>query len=471
MLIPRVAVPFTIFTLAGSAAYAQPCAPVESQIMVADDGDVGDGYGWSVDIDANTAVVSSIYEDAIGSDSGSVYVLEYNGTNWDQVQKLVPIGIGSADRVGNCVAIDNNTIVIGASGDDDAGSGAGAAYVYTKVDGTWTQATKLVPPMLLAGDNCASAVDIDNDTIILSASLTDTHGFNSGAAYIYRKIKGEWTFEAQLFSDDIAEFDRFGKDVSVSGNRVLISADSDDDNGPSSGSAYIFERSGTTWTQTAKLIASDGDPDDQFGECVSLSGSTALIGSRYDNVLGGNSGSAYIFEYNGTQWQEDIKLFPFDGTSSEYFGQNVAIHNNRAVIGSWGVDDPFGFFNAGAAYIYSRTNGAWSLDAKIIASDQEGGDFFGYGVGITDDHAIIGADGNDDFWWGPDAGAAYLIDLNCAVQCPADLTNDGSLNFLDVSAFLAAFGNQDPIADFEADGSFNFLDVSAFLAAFGVGCP
>ena len=145
MLIPRVAVPFTIFTLAGSAAYAQPCAPVESQMMVADDGDVGDGYGWSVDIDANTAVVSSIYEDAIGSDSGSVYVLEYNGSNWDQVQKLVPIGIGSADRVGNCVAIDNDTIVIGASGDDDAGSGAGAAYVYTKVNGTWTQTTKLVP--------------------------------------------------------------------------------------------------------------------------------------------------------------------------------------------------------------------------------------------------------------------------------------------------------------------------------------
>jgi len=466
----RLYLPAAFIGLAGSIAHAQPCSPNQVSMMVADDGEAFDGYGWAVAIDSTTAVVGSLHDSAGASDSGSVYILTFDGSSWDETQKLTAIGIGTSDGFGDSVAIHNNTIVIGTPGDDDAGSGAGAAYVFTNINGVWTQTAKLVPPMLSAGDNFASAVDIDHDIIVLSASLTDSSGSNSGAAYVYRFIKGAWVFDTQLLSDDIAEFDAFGIDVAVSGSRILVGADGDDDNGSNSGSAYIFDFDGSTWNQTAKLTATDGAPDDEFGERLDISGISAIIGARYDDDSVNRSGSAYIFEY-ATGWTQHTKLNAFDPTSSKFFGQDVSIHNSRAIVGAWGERDTSGFFNAGAAYAYSRSAGQWTLDTKLIASDQEGGDFYGYSVAVSDDFAIIGADGNDDFWWGPDAGAAYLIELNCEAQCPADLTGDGTLDFFDISAFLTAFSANDPAADFTSDGIFDFFDISAFLQAFTAGCP
>ncbi len=466
----RLYLPAALIALSGSVAHAQPCSPSQVSMMVADDGEAFDGYGWAVAIDSTTAVVGSLHDSAGASDSGSVYVLTFNGSGWNETQKLAAIGLGTSDGFGDSVAIHNNTIVIGTPGDDDAGSGAGAAYVFTKIKGTWTQTAKLVPPMLAAGDNFASAVDIDNGIIVLSASLTDSMGSNSGAAYVYRFIDGAWTFDTQLVSDDIAEFDHFGIDVAVSGNRVLVGADGDDDNGSTSGSAYIFEFDGSAWSQTAKLTASDGATDDQFGERLDISGNALIIGARYDDDSANRSGSAYIFEHSAG-WSQHTKLNAFDPTNSKFFGQDVAIHNGRAIVGAWGERDASGLFNAGAAYAYSRSAGDWTLDNKLTASDQEGGDFYGYSVAVSDDFAIIGADGNDDFWWGPDAGSAYLIELNCAAQCPADLTGDGTLDFFDISAFLTAFGDGDLLADFTTDGVLDFFDISAFLTLFSNGCP
>ena len=196
---------------------------------------------------------------------------------------------------------------------------------------------------------------------------------------------------------------------------------------------YVFEFDGTSWNETAKIIAPDGVADDQFGERVDVSGDEIIVGARYDDDRGSRSGSAYIFERGASGWDFAIKLTAFDGSSSEYFGQDVAIHNGRAVVGAWGQVDFQGFFNAGAAYTYSRDGGVgstWTIDHKLVASERLGGDFYGYSVDVSDDFGIIGADGSDDFWWGPDSGAAYVIEMNCAVQCPADLTGDGDARFL-----------------------------------------
>ncbi len=460
----RPLTPCAALAILCSAGYSQPCAPLESELLVADDGGVGDGYGWAVAIDGDIAVVGAVNDDARGTDSGSVYILGFDGSGWDEADKIVPAGIRTNDAFGDAVGISGNTIVVGAPGDDDSGSGAGSVFVFELINSVWTQSALLVPPPPADGDNFGSSVGIDGDTIVVGAMLDDDNGSNAGKAYIYRRVAGDWTLEASFQSDDIAEFDRFGKDVAVSGDRVLISCDSDDDLGSASGSAYVFTRVGSVWTQTAKLLASDGDEDDQFGERLDIDQDTIIIGARYDDAMGTWSGSAYIFEYDGVGWNEQIKLNAFDARSSEFFGHDVAIHNGRALVGAWGQNDPFGIFNAGAAYAYSRTSEGWTLDRKIVASDQEGWDFFGYSVAISSEHAIIGADGNDDFWWGEDAGAVYMITLNCEASCPADLNSDGSLNFFDVSYFLT---NQ---VDFNNDSLFNFFDVSAFLAAFAAGC-
>jgi len=457
-------------SLLTSFSIAQPCSPHITDLVVADDGDVEDGYGWSVAIDSVTAVVGSHRDNARGTDSGSVYILTFDGTQWDQTQKLVPNSIGSHDGFGDCVAIQGDMIVVGSPGDDDVATNSGAAYVFTNIAGAWTLTDKLIAPPVGAGDNYASSVGVDQDVIVLSASLTDTAGVNSGAVYVYRYTNNVWTYEAQLISDDIAQFDRFGIDVAVSGNRILVGADSDDDNGSSSGSVYVFTHDGSQWNQSAKISADDGAVDDQFGERVDISNDQIIVGARYDDDRGSRSGSAYIYEFSGSKWELASKLTAFDGNSSEYFGQDVAIQSGRAIVGAWGQNDRFGFFNAGASYVYSRVNGAWAIEAKVIDQDREGGDFYGYSVDISDDFALVGADGNDDFWWGPDAGSAYIIELDCQDPCLADLNNDGNLNFFDVSEFLKIFASQDLAADFNSDGDLNFFDVSAFLSIYSSGC-
>ena len=163
-----------------ASASGQPCSPLEFERVVAADGDVGDNYGWAVAIDGHTAVVGALREDAIGFESGSVYVLEFNGTHWNQTQKLVGLGIGSSDGFGDSVAISGDTIVVGTPGDDDIETNSGAAYIYTNINGTWTQTDKLIAPGVVGGDNYASVVDIDGDTIVMGASLTDTMGSKLG---------------------------------------------------------------------------------------------------------------------------------------------------------------------------------------------------------------------------------------------------------------------------------------------------
>ncbi|MGV6814287.1 MAG: FG-GAP repeat protein [Phycisphaerales bacterium] len=449
----------------GGAVVAQPCVPVEAQIMVADDGGVGDGYGWAVAIDGDWAVVGASKDDARGTDSGSVYVLKYDGLRWDEFVRIVPSTVWSNDDFGDTVAISGDTIVVGTPGDDESGSGAGAAYVFA-FDGTaWVQQAMLTPTGPADGDHFGSTVGIDGDRIVIGAMLDDDGGSNAGKAYIYRRDSSAWSLETTLMPSDIAEFDRFGKDVAISGDRVLISCDGDDDLGDSSGSAYVFTRNGNVWTQSAKLVASDGDEFDQFGERLDIDGNTLIVGARYDDAMGTWSGSAYVFEHDGSGWEEVVKLNAFDAVGSQFFGQDVAVDAGRILIGAWGEHDPFNEFNAGTAYAYSRVGGAWQFDRKIIASDQAGWDFFGYCLDISGDQAIIGADGNDDFWWGVDAGSAYMLDMNCQQICQADLNGDGSLDFFDVSQFL----NTQP--DFNNDGFFNFFDVSAFLGVFGEGCP
>ena len=460
----RVVLSLIVSGAVDGLSVAQPCLPIEGQIMVADDGGVGDGYGWAVAIDGDIAVVGAVNDNARGTDSGSIYVLEYDGNRWDETVRIVPSTVWSNDAFGDAVAISGDTIVAGAPGDDESGSGAGAAYVFEFDGVNWVQRAFLSPPGAADGDNFGSTVGIDGDTIVIGAMLDDDGGSNAGKVYVYRRVGGSWVLETTLVSDDIAEFDRFAKDVAISGDRALISCDSDDDQGSGSGSAYVFTRVGNVWSQSAKLIASDGDVDDQFGERLDIDGDTIVIGARYDDSMGTWSGSAYVFEFDGSDWNEQIKLNAFDATSSQFYGQDVAVDAGRILVGAWG-EDHGGQFNAGTAYAYSRVAGVWGLDRKIDASDQEGWDFFGYSLDLSGDHAIIGADGNDDFWWGEDAGSAYLYELNCQVQCPADLNGDGALDFFDISFFL------NDQTDFNNDGQFNFFDVSEFLAAFSAGCP
>ena len=200
--------------------------------------------------------------------------------------------------------------------------------------------------------------------------------------------------------------------MSISGETVVIGAGFDDDNGENSGSAYLFQKPVTGWedmTETAKLTASDGAQEDQFGNSVSISGDTAVAGAWSDD---GCRGSGYVFdrdEGGPDSWGQVAKLTASDGASSDYFGTAVSISGDTAVIGAAFVDDDSGE-DSGSAYVFRRDEGgpdSWGQLAKITASDGVAYDFFGMSVSGDGDTLVVGATDDDDN--GDGSGSAYVF--------------------------------------------------------------
>jgi hypothetical protein len=220
--------------------------------------------------------------------------------NWTEIQKLTPSDGATNDMFSECVSIDGFTALIGAWSDDDNGVDSGSAYVFTLNGTNWTQQAKLLPSDGAPYDEFGNSVSISGDTALIGAWWDDDNGDYSGSAYVFVRWGSTWVQQAKLHSSDNAEGDNFGNSVSLDGNIALIGAWGNDDNGDRSGSAYVFTRNGTTWTQQQKLFPSNGAALDYFGLSVSISGNTALIGEYGYNASGNNTGSAYVFTRTGT---------------------------------------------------------------------------------------------------------------------------------------------------------------------------
>ncbi len=226
----------------------------------------------------------------------------------------------------------------------------GAAYIFRWRNG-WTQVARLIPPDGEAGDLFAYAMDISRDVAVIGAFGTDPFGSSAGSVYVYRNTGTSWVFEVRLVAppDGVAN-DFFGYSVAVSGNVVLVGAFGLDDSGIASDAAYVFRFNGTNRALECKIRALDGEPGDVFGLCVDLSGNTALIGAHADDDLGPNSGSAYVFHYDGARWVQAAKLRAADGGPNQEFGLAVSVSGDLAAIGAPSDDDAG--LQSGSAYVF-----------------------------------------------------------------------------------------------------------------------
>jgi len=210
--------------------------------------------------------------------------------------------------------------------------------------------------------------------------------------------------ELKITASDNAANDRFGNSVSISGDYAVVGAIFDDDNGNDAGSAYVFKRTGTSWAEEAKLLPSDGAADDRFGVSVSIFGDYAVVGAWNHDDNGNGSGSAYVFKRTGTTWVEEAKLLASDGAADDAFGVKVSIFGDYAVVGAWKHDDNGN--GSGSAYVFKRTGTSWAQEAKLLASDGAASDYFGISVFIFGDYAVVGAAfDNDNGQW---SGSAYV---------------------------------------------------------------
>ena len=366
--------------------------------LLASDGASDADFGFSVAISGDTIIVGSVIDDGNGINSGSAYIYKFDGTSWIET-KLLPSDAESYDQFGHSVAISGNTVVVGSRLDDDNGDASGSVYIYQFDETSWIQ-TKLNASDGESGDYFGHSVAISGDTVVVGAYGDDDNGVNSGSAYIYRFDRKNW-IETKLLASDGSGGDYFGHSVAISGDTVVVGALLDDNNGGDTGSVYIYQFDGSSWIQT-KLNASDPVSGDYFGRSVATSGDTVVVGAYGDDDNGVNSGSAYIYRFDGKNWIE-TKLLASDGGSDHQLGRSVAISGDRIVVGANGDDDNGA--DSGSAYIYRFDGSSW-IETKLIATDGASDDNFGVSVAISSSRIVIGTPWDDE--GGVHSGSAYI---------------------------------------------------------------
>ncbi len=312
------------------------------------------------------------------------------------------------DYFGYSVDISGDWAIAGAFQDDDHGISSGSAYIY-KFDGTtWVENAKLTASDGFTFDRFGIAVAIDGKWAVVGAHQDDDHGTSSGSAYVFEYAGGTWTEKAKLTASDAMTKDRFGRAVDISGNKIIVGAPDDDTRYTNSGSAYIFEYMGGTWTETSKLMLTDHRTGDHFGRSVAIDKDQVIVGAYKDNDkgVGHQAGSAYIFQYDGITWTQQIKLAASDAAAVDRFGVSVDIFDDRAIVGA-NLDDDDGE-SSGSAYIFHNTGGKWMEKAKLVASDGMEKDRFSVSVAIEGDKAVIGTPYDD--MPGINSGAAYVYE-------------------------------------------------------------
>jgi len=311
----------------------------------------GDRFGRSVAIDGDTVVVGSASDDTGVTHAGAAYIFTRSGTTWTEQAVIQASDLDSGDAFGWSVAIYGDTVVVGAPSKDDAPhTSNGVVYIFTREGTTWTQQARILASNKGSSDRFGESVGISGDTIVVGAVDEDTGGLNAGSAYIFTRDGTTWTEQTMLTSLDISADDDFGEFVAIDGDTVIVGARLEDSGGTSAGAAYIFTRSGTTWSQQAKIQPSSIEGGDAFGSSVAIDGDTVVVGARLEDTGGANSGAAYIFTRSGTTWTEQIKIQASDNEAAIGFGFSVAIDGYTAIVGAF--DENTGGSDAGAAYIF-----------------------------------------------------------------------------------------------------------------------
>ncbi len=451
--------------LAGSMVAAGVCrGACDITELLAAEGAGGDHFGVSAAADGVWAVIGAHRDDGAGTNAGAAYVFAFDGAVWSLSQRLEAPDAAEGALFGYTVAVSGDVIVVGAFADSANGVTAGAAYVF-RHDGTeWNPQQKLLPDGGDANDKFGISVAASGDAVLVGSNQDGDNGTFSGSAYVFRYDGSTWNQEQKLLPDDGAAHDQFGISVALDGDVAVIGAYFDDDPGPSAGSAYVFRHDGSVWAQQQKLLASDGSAGDHFGVAVAVDAGVAVVGASIDDDNGDGSGSAYVFASDDARWSQQQKLLAGDGEAGDRFGHAVAVAGGTAVIGAF-VDDDNGD-GSGSAYVFELNGSAWTQQRKLLDPNGAALDHFGVSVAIGGDGIVVGADQDDDS--GPDAGAAHVFETAC---CPADCggAEDGSVGIADFLALLGRWGSAGS-CDIDADGTIGIADFLTLLGSWGA-CP
>jgi len=423
--------------------------------ILASDAIAGNELGGAISIDGGIVAIGAIGDASNGSYSGSVYIFDsFAGA---QLFKLLPSDGSVTDYFGASVSINSGLVAIGAPGNDDNGSDSGSAYLFDALAGA--QLFKLLPDDGESLDSFGWSVAVADGVVAVGAHRDNDNGLESGSVYLFDAATGVQLFK--LLPSDGSAGDSFGYSISLDDGIVAVGAVSDDDNGQGSGSVYLFDV--TTGVQLFKLLSNDGAPGHGLGFALSIDNGTVAAGALFGGDGNGSvTGSVYLFDVGtGTQY---AKLLPNDGMDYDFFGgHSISLDNGFVVVGSVGDDDNGS--SSGSVYLFDAATGVQLF--KLLPSDGETSDFFGYSTSFSDGLIAIGAKLSDDN--GEKTGSAYIFEVPCISA--ADTNHDGMLSPTDFTAWINAFNNQLPECDQNGDGNCTPTDFTAWIASFNAGCP
>ena len=355
-------------------------------------------FGMTVDIDGNTAAVGASGFQFSDFPLPVVCVYTREAANWTKEQCLaeedeVP---NSGDNYGFAIAVSGNTLVVGAATDVTNGVTGGAVYVYVRDGHTWSLQQKLFASDRANFDQFGVAVDVVGDTIVVGAHGDNDEGFQTGAAYVFRRNGTTWTEEQKLKASDAAPDTAFGVSVALSGQTVAIGAPGESSGALSSGAVYVFVNDGTSWQQQGKIKANRTMNNQQLGSTVSVSGDTIvaaapgeLIGEPagdLNNVL--SKGAVYIFQRTGTSWDHQKRFFERDRNRTGGFAVRAAIDGDTIIVGDPTYDAGARF--TGAVYVFERNGNGWSLKHTLAANDGQFLQAMGFAIAVSGDTVIAG---------------------------------------------------------------------------------
>ncbi len=349
----------------------------------------GEMFGHSVAISSNSAIVGVRYDTEAAPGGGAAHVFVRSGFAWTHQAKLLAADAAMADYLGFATAISGDTAVAGAPyADVGSQKNAGAVYVFTRSGSNWTQQQKLTAADAGADDKFGQTLAMEGDTLIVGAPYDYVGTEKSGSAFVFTRAAGHWTQQAKLSAPDLSRNMEFGGTVALSGDTVIIGAYRDDEKGDGAGAAYVFTRSGTTWALQQKLTAADAQPYDGFGYAgVAVDGDVAAV--TLNEQQGGRDYSlVYFFRRSGGHWEQEQRIAAKPDWDPN-FACSIALSGKHLVVGSC-YDAAAGEL-AGAAYLYEYLDGDWVQMAKLCASDTGPQNLFGNVVAIDGAYFVCGA--------------------------------------------------------------------------------
>ena len=347
-----------------------------------------DLMGYSVSISGNYAIIGAPSANDTYDDQGSASIYYYNGTQWEFVQKIFDPEPETFALFGYSVDIAGNFAIIGAFRDDGTYSDQGSACIFQLVGNSWEFMQRLEDPQTLGSYRFGYSVALTSTYAVVGSTSDDYVLTDQGSVCIFQFNGSTWEFMTKVYDDTPVNLEEFGTSVAISGERLVVGVPRDIVSGVQKGSAFVFNYDGANWQYSANLIDGDGLANDGFGQSVSISGNEILIGAPFDDKNYQNQGSAVLWRFNGTTWLYIVKLYEPGGYTDSQFGVSTCISGNYLLIGA---NQATG--GAGSAILFQRMGTGWQKRQYISDPSWPNTNQFGYSscIDSSTNWFVIGA--------------------------------------------------------------------------------